>query len=120
MPINQVEAWLGDDPRTVLRVYAHVLGEAQDMEALHRLNATLPSRSPGTANEHEPSEGGAVEQTPKTGSDQEKLAETRGFEPLVPLRGLHLSRVVHSAGLCDVSSHVLVRTRDSHHNPATV
>ena len=31
-------------------------------------------------------------------------AETRGFEPLVPLRGLHLSRVVHSTGLCDVSS----------------
>lgn len=70
VPINQVAAWLGDDPRTVLRVYAHVLGEAQDMEALRRLNAALPSRSPGTAKEHGSSEGGTVEQTRKTGSDQ--------------------------------------------------
>lgn len=42
VPINQAAAWLGDDPRTVLRVYAHVLGEAQDIEALRRLNASLP------------------------------------------------------------------------------
>jgi hypothetical protein len=32
-----------------------------------------------------------------------KRAETEGFEPSEPLRVLHLSRVVHSAGLCDVS-----------------
>ena len=30
-------------------------------------------------------------------------AETEGFEPSVPQGELHLSRVVHSAGLCDVS-----------------
>ncbi|MEP6477919.1 MAG: tyrosine-type recombinase/integrase [Rhodoglobus sp.] len=46
IPINQVAAWLGDDPRTVLKVYAHVLGEAQDIEALHRLNSPLPTHSP--------------------------------------------------------------------------
>lgn len=45
VPINQVAVWLGDDPRTVLNVYAHVLGESQDAEALNRLN-TLPSHSP--------------------------------------------------------------------------
>lgn len=33
----------------------------------------------------------------------ENRAETEGFEPSEPLRVLHLSRVVHSAGLCDVS-----------------
>ena len=33
------------------------------------------------------------------------MAETEGFEPSVPLRGLHLSRVVHSTGLCDVSEY---------------
>lgn len=53
VPINQVAVWLGDDPRTVLSVYAHVLGESQDAGALKRLNA-LPSRSPrqaaGTSN----------------------------------------------------------------------
>src|SRR4051794_24363938 len=32
-----------------------------------------------------------------------KRAETEGFEPSEPLRVLHLSRVVHSTGLCDVS-----------------
>ena len=36
-------------------------------------------------------------------AEEEITAETEGFEPSVPLRGLHLSRVVHSAGLCDVS-----------------
>ncbi len=40
-----------------------------------------------------------------------QTAETRGFEPLVPVRGLHLSRVVHSAGLCDVSRHPLREDR---------
>lgn len=70
VPINQVASWLGDDPRTVLKVYAHVLGEAQGMEALHRLNAALPSHSPGTETEHESSKGGMVERTRKTGSDQ--------------------------------------------------
>ncbi|WP_353988636.1 tyrosine-type recombinase/integrase [Ruicaihuangia caeni] len=49
VPINQVAAWLGDDPRTVLSVYAHVLGEQQDLQALRRLNALAsgPSQDPG-------------------------------------------------------------------------
>lgn len=47
---------------------------------------------------------------------QPTRAETEGFEPSVPLRGLHLSRVVHSAGLCDVSSALALRTHDCHHN----
>lgn len=68
VPINQVAAWLGDDPRTVLRVYAHVLGEAQDIEALRRLNASLPSHSPDTASESESGEGGKVEGTRENGS----------------------------------------------------
>lgn len=48
IPINQVAEWLGDDPRTVLKVYAHVMGERQTMEALRRLNemASGPSRDP--------------------------------------------------------------------------
>lgn len=35
------------------------------------------------------------------------LAETARFELAVPLRGLHLSRVVHSTGLCDISQYCL-------------
>lgn len=49
VPINQVAAWLGDDPRTVLRVYAHVLGEQQDRDALALLNRfekSGPSQDP--------------------------------------------------------------------------
>lgn len=72
VPINQVAAWLGDDPRTVLKVYAHVLGEAQDIEALRRLNAPLPSHSPKNTPEHETREGGRPAESEKTGSDQVK------------------------------------------------
>ncbi|WP_336629975.1 MULTISPECIES: tyrosine-type recombinase/integrase [unclassified Microbacterium] len=72
IPINQVAAWLGDDPRTVLKVYAHVLGEAQDIEALRRLNAPLPSHSPASASEHESREEGRPEAFQKTLSDQVK------------------------------------------------
>lgn len=70
VPINQVAAWLGDDPRTVLKVYAHVLGEAQDIEALRRLNTPLPSHSPDGASEDGPIEGQKSERPRKTGSDQ--------------------------------------------------
>lgn len=38
IPINQVAEWLGDDPRTVLKVYAHILGGQQTIEGLRRLN----------------------------------------------------------------------------------
>jgi len=68
VPINQVAAWLGDDPRTVLKVYAHVLGEAQDMEALHRLNSSLPSHSPSVTPELDSREGGRSEGSRKTGA----------------------------------------------------
>ncbi|TFD46366.1 hypothetical protein E3T55_17295 [Cryobacterium frigoriphilum] len=37
--------WLGDDPRTVLKVYAHVLGERQTIEGLRRLNKLAPGPS---------------------------------------------------------------------------
>lgn len=49
VPLNQVAAWLGDDPRTVLQVYAHVMGEQQDREALALLNRAAnpgPPRDP--------------------------------------------------------------------------
>lgn len=46
IPANQVAEWLGDDPRTVMKVYAHVQGETHTIESLTRLN-TLPSHSPG-------------------------------------------------------------------------
>ncbi len=56
VPVNQVAAWLGDDPRTVLSTYAHVMGEQQDREALERLNKSAksgPSQDPrGTNNAH--------------------------------------------------------------------
>ena len=38
IPVHQVAEWLGDDPRTVLKVYAHVLGDSQNIESLRRLN----------------------------------------------------------------------------------
>lgn len=48
IPIHQVAEWLGDDPRTALKVYAHVLGERQTIEGLRRLNelASGPSQDP--------------------------------------------------------------------------
>lgn len=49
IPVNQVAQWLGDDPRTVLRVYAHVMGEQQDRESLALLNGqekSGPSQGP--------------------------------------------------------------------------
>lgn len=36
-PVNEVAEYLGDDPRTVLTVYAHILGEGQRREFAHRL-----------------------------------------------------------------------------------
>lgn len=38
-PINEVAEYLGDDPRTVLAVYAHVLGDDQRRAHLRRLTA---------------------------------------------------------------------------------
>jgi integrase len=43
IPVNQVSEWLGHkNPNTTLRIYAHVLGEAQDAAAIARLNAISP------------------------------------------------------------------------------
>ncbi len=39
-PVNEVAEYLGDDPRTVLAVYAHVLGEDQRRAHLRRLTAS--------------------------------------------------------------------------------
>lgn len=39
IPVHQVSQWLGhSNPNTTLRVYAHVLGESQDLAAIARLN----------------------------------------------------------------------------------
>ncbi len=77
--INQVAAWLGDDPRTVLKVYAHVLGEAQDIEALHRLNSSLPFHSPEGSSEHDAHPSEAAMKAKKPGSDQGKWSGDGGI-----------------------------------------
>lgn len=47
IPVNQVSEWLGHkNPNTTLRIYAHVLGEAQDLAAIARLNAIAPPPQP--------------------------------------------------------------------------
>lgn len=49
IPVNQVAQWLSDDPRTVLRVFAHVMGEQQDRGPLALLNSrekSGPSQDP--------------------------------------------------------------------------
>ncbi|PFG29293.1 site-specific recombinase XerD [Paramicrobacterium agarici] len=79
IPINQVATWLGDDPRTVLKVYAHVLGEAQDLEALRRLNSPLPSHSPECTSRHDPQEGGRPEEPSKAVPNQGKKCGDGGI-----------------------------------------
>ncbi len=45
IPVHQVAKWLGHaNANTTLKVYAHVLGEEQDMAAIERLNAATPNR----------------------------------------------------------------------------
>ncbi len=47
IPVNQVAQWLGHaNPATTLRVYAHVLGEAQDLAAIQHLNDLEQHRPP--------------------------------------------------------------------------
>lgn len=69
IPINQVAEWLGDDPRTVLKVYAHVLGERQTIEGLRRLNelASGPSQDPR-----------AIPENAKESSDDRGVADENG------------------------------------------
>ena len=50
-PVHEVAEYLGDDPRTVLKVYAHVLGEGQRRDFAQRLAAAettvlTPQRAP--------------------------------------------------------------------------
>lgn len=48
-PVHEVAEYLGDDPRTVLTVYAHVLGEGQRRDFAKRLAAAeRESQQPGT------------------------------------------------------------------------
>lgn len=43
IPVHQVAKWLGHaNPATTLRVYAHVLGEGQDIAAIRHLDAPRP------------------------------------------------------------------------------
>jgi integrase len=50
IPVNQVSQWLGHaNPNTTLKVYAHVLGEAQDITAISRLNGMIAERAPDTS-----------------------------------------------------------------------
>jgi integrase len=46
-PINEVAEYLGDDPRVVMAVYAHILGADQRREHLRRLAAAESTQSPG-------------------------------------------------------------------------
>ncbi len=46
-PINEVAEYLGDDPRTVLKVYAHVLGEGQRRDFAQRLAAAEAKTAAG-------------------------------------------------------------------------
>lgn len=74
IPINQVAEWLGDDPRTVLKVYAHVLGEQQTIEGLRRLNelASGPSQDPRDIPEKANGSRDPDKATRKIGSGQPK------------------------------------------------
>lgn len=70
IPINQVAEWLGDDPRTVLKVYAHVLGERQTIEGLRRLNelASGPTQDPRAIPENPDDSNSDRETANKNGS----------------------------------------------------
>lgn len=72
IPINQVAEWLGDDPRTVLKVYAHVLGEQQTIEGLRRLNelASGPPQDPRDVPENVINHESDSRPKKKNGSDQ--------------------------------------------------
>lgn len=74
IPINQVAEWLGDDPRTVLKVYAHVLGEQQTLEGLRRLNELASGPPQGPRDIPETANGHKSDRTLRknTGADQPK------------------------------------------------
>lgn len=45
-PIHEVAEYLGDDPRTVLKIYAHILGEGQRRDFVRRLAAAEAAQPP--------------------------------------------------------------------------
>lgn len=45
-PIHEVAEYLGDDPRTVLKIYAHILGEGQRRDFVRRLAAAEAAQAP--------------------------------------------------------------------------
>lgn len=48
-PVHEVAEYLGDDPRTVLKIYAHILGEGQRRDFINRLaTAEATRKSPDT------------------------------------------------------------------------
>lgn len=52
-PAHEVAEYLGDDPRTVLAVYAHILGEGQRRDHLRRLaDAEAAENMPGSPGGH--------------------------------------------------------------------
>lgn len=47
-PVHEVAEYLGDDPRTVLKIYAHILGEGQRRDFVRRLSAAeATQKKPG-------------------------------------------------------------------------
>ena len=55
IPVNQVSQWLGHaNPNTTLKIYAHVLGEDQDIAAIAHLNAIVTARRQDAGVETEP------------------------------------------------------------------
>lgn len=47
-PVHEVAEYLGDDPRTVLKIYAHILGEGQRRDFVRRLtSAEAVQKKPG-------------------------------------------------------------------------
>ncbi|UYO96551.1 hypothetical protein OED01_13195 [Microbacterium sp. M28] len=44
-PVHEVAEYLGDDPRTVLKIYAHILGEGQRRDFVRRLTIAETGQS---------------------------------------------------------------------------
>ena len=64
-PIHEVAEYLGDDPRTVLKIYAHVLGEGQRRDFIGRLAAAEGKRpSTGHSTDTRASESSNIDAHP--------------------------------------------------------
>ncbi|MFH8251483.1 tyrosine-type recombinase/integrase [Microbacterium sp. B2969] len=65
IPVHQVAAWLGHrNPSTTLRIYAHVLGEEQEMAAISRLDGKSPVHKEYTSDGVDPNLRAAQEIDP--------------------------------------------------------